>query len=202
MVRDVTMELEQSGQFGSKRQIQLLDNRELRIIEEQKRRRTEYSIDLLALEDSSRFKVCISWPWLLGGVVIVLLTLSIMRLLPEIAPSYSDLLSMPTGIVGGLAATACAYIFWLKSSRKQCFFSRHAKIPLVELQVGKPSRKEFKQFVDYLEQRIAMLRKHFNLSTEQQLSGEMRMLRRLSDRKVLNDADYKRAKTKLFNRFS
>lgn len=202
MARDVTMELEQDGVFGSRRQVQLLDNRELRIVEQQKRNTKEYSIDLLALDSSSRSKICMAWPWLLAAGGILLLTFLVMWLLPQYAPSQSDLLSIVVMILGGLAATGCFYMFWMYTSRRQRFFSRHARIPLLELQVGKPTSKEFKQFVEYLEKRINNLYEHFDLSDEQQLSGEMRMLRRLSSKNILSETDYERAKEKLINRFS
>lgn len=201
MGRDVTIELEQAGSFGSRRQVQLLDNRELRIVEEQKRRRKEYSIDLLALDHRRKGKIHLAWPWLIGALSALFLTILAWWLIPAYAGSYTTALLILAVVIGGLLIAGCLYMLWKASSRRQCFLSRHARIPLLELDVGKPSGKEFKKFVEHLEKRIDNLHEHFKLSTQQELSGEMRMLRRLSDKKVLREADYQRAKTKLFERF-
>lgn len=201
MTRELTVELEQVGPLGKKRQVQLLDNRELRIIEEQKRSSKEYSVDLLALDKRHRHKFYLSWPWLLAGLIILLLTWIAGSLIPQYAPDYATLLLILVVVTGGLLIAGCLYMFWIHSSRRQYFLSRHARIPLLELEFGKPSVKEFKHFIGYLEQRINALQEHFQLSSEQQLSGEMRMLRRLADKKVLGESDYQKAKSKLLKRF-
>ena len=201
MARDVTIELEQAGRFGRRREIQLLDNRELRIVEEQKRRRKEYSIDLLALDNRHRRKFHIAWPWLLAAVAVLVLTALAWSLITEHVEIYTSLYLILTVVVGGMLTAGALYMFWISSSRRKYFISRHARIPLLELEVGKPSGKEVKKFIDYIENRIGSLFEHFDLSRDQQLSGEMRMLRRLVDKKILTEADYNRAKSKLFERF-
>ncbi|MGD8576954.1 MAG: hypothetical protein PVG50_02865 [Thiohalophilus sp.] len=201
MDRDVTIELEQAGRFGRRREVQLLDNRELRIIEKQKRRRKEYSIDLLALDNRHRRKFHIAWPWLVAAVAALALTALTWSLIAGYVQIYTTLYLVLTVLVGGMLTVGALYMFWVSSSRREYFISRHARIPLLELDVGIPSSKEVKKFIDHIEKRIEGLFEHFELSRDQQLSGEMRMLRRLVDKKILTEADYNRAKSKLFERF-
>ena len=200
MARDVTIELEQRGPLSKKRVVQLLDNRELYITEENKRSRKDYSIDLLALDSQRRRRIHLAWPWLLS-LLFILIPLIVLLLIPEYFAEYS---SLPVSLVvlpGGLVTAVCLYMFWINSSRRHCFVSRHANIPLVVLDTNKPDRKEVSEFVAALEQYIKQQQEQYQLSDQQQLSGEMRMLRRLTDKKILSETDYEQAKEKLLDRF-
>jgi len=195
------MQFEQTGQFGRQRKIQLLDDRALRIREKQKKYRREYSVDLLALDAQSHSRIVLCWPWLLASLLSLGGVLFLLWWLPHYLPGHADGYLLLTLVLGSMLISGQLYLFWKYSSRKRYFVSRHAKIPLLELQMNQPSSNEFGQFVKHLEQRIARLDEHFELSTQQQLSGELRMLRRLVKSKVLKQEEYKRAKAKLFGRF-
>lgn len=202
MARDVTISLQQTAASGKRRRVELLDNRELHVEEQSKRSKIDYSVDLLALEEHCRRKLFFSWPWLLCGVVIFLVVLILWWLTPQFFSNNTVWLKIMLLAAGGVVIGICVYKCWMNSSRRLYFVSRHAKIPLLELEVDKPSGKTFKEFVSYMENRIKALQEHFQLSMQQQLSGEMRMLRRLVDKKILSEADYESAKANLLGRFS
>ena len=56
-------------------------------------------------------------------------------------------------------------------------------------------------FITAIEKRIKKFRSHMDVSDEKQLTGEMKMLRRLSDAGVISKKDYEKAKAKLFSGF-
>ena len=201
MAHQVTTQLEQTGPFGREQEIQLLDNRALRVREKQKNRTREYSIDLLALKTRSQRRICLSWPWLISSLISLSATLFLLWWLPRNLPGQANGYLLLTLVLGSLLITGQLYLFWLHSCRKQYFLSRHAGIPLIELQVNQPSNSEFTKFVKHLEQCIARLGQDIELSTQQQLSGEMRMLRRLSKNRVISRDKYQRAKDRLFGHF-
>ena len=74
-------------------------------------------------------------------------------------------------------------------------------MPIVILCVGKPSKKSFSSFIEKIEKRIKKFREHMALDTEKQLTGEMKMLRRLSEDGVISTRAYEDAKAKLFSGF-
>jgi len=201
MAHQITMKFAQTGLPGRQQKIQLLDDRALRIREKRNNRQREYSVDLLALDPISQRKLALCRPWLIGSGLTLLGVLFLFWWLPHYLPGTADGYLLLTLVLGSLLIMGQLYLFWKYSSRQLLFVSRHASIPLLKLQVNQPSRNEFEQFVQYLEQRITELGEDFELSTQQQLSGELRMLRRLSKNQVIAHAQYLQAKEKLFGRF-
>ncbi|MDZ7662662.1 hypothetical protein [Thiohalophilus sp.] len=201
MAHQITMKFAQTDLSGQQRKIQLLDDRALRIREKRNKRQCEYSIDLLALAPGSQRQLALSRPWLMGSGLTLLGVLFLFWWFPRYLPDTADGYLLLTLVGGSLLIMGQLYLFWKYSSRQQVFVSRHANIPLLKLQVNQPSRNEFEQFVQHLEQRITRLANDFELSTQQQLSGELRMLRRLSKNRVIAQAQYAQAKEKLFGRF-
>ncbi|MFO8024452.1 hypothetical protein [Thiohalophilus sp.] len=195
------MKLAQTGQSGRKLKIQLLDNRALRIREKRNKRQRVYSIDLLALDPTSQQRLALCRPWLIGSVLTLFSVLFILWLLPGYLPGKADGYLLLTLVLASLLLTGQLYLFWKYSSRQRIYVSRHAGVPLVKLQVNQPSRTEFEQFVQHLERRIAKLGEDFVLPTQNQLAGELRMLRRLNNSQVIAHTQYEQAKEKLFGRF-
>ena len=102
------------------------------------------------------------------------------------------------GLLGGLL---CFFKFWKHTSIKQIFYSRNAHVPIIELKPGMPSKEKFSAFIKALEQRIKKFRAHMDIAEDKQLTGEIKMLRRLSDDGVISKKVYETAKTKLFSGF-
>ncbi|TDY02561.1 hypothetical protein [Thiohalophilus thiocyanatoxydans] len=201
MAHQITMKFAQTGLLGRQQTIQLLDDRALRIREKRNKRQREYSIDLLALDPNSQRRFAWCWSWLTGSGLTLSGVLVLFWLLQYYLPGAADGYLLLTLVLGSLLTIGQLYLFWKYSSRQQVFLSRHANIPLLKLQINQPSRNEFEQFVQRLVQRITELDENFELSTQQQLSGELRMLRRLSKNQVITHAQYAQAKEELFGRF-
>lgn len=193
--------LKQRNVSGCNIHIKLVDGRELQVLSKGKKSEKSYSVDILSLQDESKKVIHFAWKWLLYSISFFLVMLLLLKVLPEILHSDKNLylgIVMAIGVLGG----AFSFILFLKkTSKKQIFYSRNANVPIVILCAGNPSKKLLSNFVTAIEKRIKKFRSHMNVSDEKQLTGEMKMLRRLSDSGVISKKDYEKAKTKLFSGF-
>lgn len=176
----------------------LVKERELRIENALNRKTIKYSIDVVALKDESQKKVLLGWKWFVAGLVVILVSFLIPTLLSSFFPE--SLISYLVYLLGVLAGAGCFYMAWKATSVKHIFYSRNANVPLVELFTGKPSKKEFSDFVNKVEQSVRAIQDKMNLSMKNQLAGEMRMLRRLSEEGVVSPIDYKKAQADLLSK--
>lgn len=193
--------LKQRNELGFDLQVKLIDGRELQVTTNGKKKKDSYSIDILSLQDKSKKKLTIAWKWLVSGICFFLFMLVILKIMPSFLGENKNLylgIILFAGIVGSML---CLVLFWKYTSLKQIFFSRNANVPLVILKAGKPSKKQFNTFVSAIEKRIAKFRAHMDVDEEKQLTGEIKMLRRLSDEGIVSKADYEKAKTKLLRGF-
>lgn len=180
--------------------VTFLDNRTLRIDSQISNKNTSYRIDVIALRVKHTRRFVFAWPWLIAAVLLITL------LLAEIATSFifpdpGSWLAILVKVIIGLLAVVCLVFFFKLSHGKYVFKSLHAKIPLLDIWTGLPSRKAVKTFVKLLEQRIQKAHDHMNLTEEQQLTGEMKMLRRLAEEGVIPNSVYESAKPRLFKKF-
>ena len=193
--------LKQRNVSGCNIQIKLVDGRELQVLSKGKKSEKSYSVDILSLQDESKKVVLIAWKWLLYSLGFFLVTLLLLKVLPGVLNTDNNLylgIVLTIGMIGSLIS----FIFFLKkTSKKQIFYSRNAHVPIVILGAGNPSKKLLSEFVTGIEKRIRKFRSHMELDSEKQLTGEMKMLRRLSDEGIISKKDYENAKSKLFTGF-
>ena len=199
---DVDIELNQNDKLGFNVQVKLIDGRELQILKTTKKNEQRYSIDILALQDKSKKVFFIAWKWLLASIGFFLVMLLLLKFLPQLLGSHRNLylgIILFSGIIGSIL---CFIQFWKHSSRKQVFHSRNGHIPVIAFRIGKPSKQEFTKFITNLEQRIKKFSSHMELDMDKQLTGEIKMLRRLSEVGVISKAEYEKTKGKLFSGFT
>jgi hypothetical protein len=196
---DEVLVINQEGVNGADVKVSLVKERELRIVRKGKRAKSQYSIDVLALDEISQRKMYLGWKWFLAGVVIIVLAF--------LAPQFvvilknSMLYQALVYVAGAGLGAACFYMAWKVTNKKQIFNSRKAKVPLVELVVNKPSKKEFSAFVKRVESCINAAHQKLNIAADKQLTGEMKTLRRLADQGVLSRSEYETAKSFLLSNF-
>ena len=189
---DDLIEIHQEWAQGSGIKIQLKKQRELRVEKHSKRGSTKYTIDLLALGDKSKQKVILGWQWFVAGLAAIFLMIACLNFLPIL--EESTLYQAATYVLGLGLGAACFFMAVKGTSRKQIFFSRKANIPLVELVINNPSKNEFNSFIKLVEKCIGSSREGLNISMNNQLAGEMKMIRRLSEEGVVSPSVYKKAK--------
>jgi hypothetical protein len=190
--------IDQQDKQGLKTQVKLLNERTLQVEKRGKRGFQKYTIDLLALDSASKVETIFGWQWLVTGILSILLMLVLLNLLPVLDESL--LLRSITYLLGLGIAGGCFYTAWKRSSRKQIFYSRNGQVPLVELAMNFPTKQAFNAFVHQLEDRIESSQREMELSMKNQLAGEMRMLRRLSEEGILSEKVYNTAKTVLLKK--
>ena len=180
--------------------ITFLDNRTLRIESQTNNKQTSYRIDVIALMNKPTRSFALAWPWLIAAILllgIILVEISTSFIFPESGSWQAILIKVLIGVL----VMVCLVIFFKLSYGKYVFKSRHAKVPLLDVWTGQPSGKAVKAFVKLLEQRIENAHNHMNLTKEQQITGEIKMLRRLMEENIIQNADYEPARARLMKKF-
>ena len=193
--------LNQRGSLGFDTQIKLISGRELQVVSKRKKAEQRYSIDILSLQEKSKVVTLIAWKWLFSCATFFVFMLLMLKFLPSYLSENKNLYLGVILLVGILGCILSIIKFWKNTSRKVTFYSKNAHVPILKLDLGKPSKEVFSTFISALEKRIHQFQSHMELPDDKQLIGEMKMLRRLSDDSVISKKDYEMAKAKLFSGF-
>lgn len=203
--RDVMEEneliLKQRNSRGFMTQIKLINGRELQVIRNTKKIKQSYSVDILSLQERSKLITVIAWNWLITCVGFILLTLLLLKFSPPYLGN-DNFFYLGIILVTGFLGCALSFVQFLKNtSKQQIFFSKNANVPIIKLNKGKPTKEVFSTFINSIQKRITEFQAHMDIAEENQLIGEMKMLRRLSDSGVISKKSYELAKETLFNGF-
>ncbi len=189
--------LKQQDAKGNGVAVRLLQGRELQIVNLSGKSRQSYAIDIVSLQEHGRLQWQLAWPWLLLAILGILFMLVALQFLPANKTAIPGVL-----LFGGILLSLTALLlFFRNSARKVVFCTRKAGIPVVSLYASRPNRTACRQFVQQLEQRIGIVRQHLNISEQRQLTGEIRMLRRLRDSNVIAEKVYAHARDTLLAGF-
>ena len=197
MPKEINATLQQQGKLGQIREYQIVNGKELRVIQGMGPRQRVYLVHLLALADKSRLRFNIVWGWFylaLACLCGLLLYLLIKSLIPinSSTVEFAIYAALMLGFVLGLILVIINF------SRVRVFYARHSGIPLFDLYIGKPNHTAYKAFLRQLQDYTEKTRTFWKLKLEQQIAGEVRMLRRLASDGVISQRDYDRAKDRLF----
>lgn len=198
MAKEINATLQQQGKLGQQREYQIVNGKELRIIQGMGAKQRVYLVHLLALADKSRVRFNIAWGWLylalacMLGLVIYLLAKSLFTINSSII-EFAIMAAFILGIALGLILVIANF------SRVRVFYSRHSNIPLFDLYISKPNQQAYKSFLRQLNTYIEKTREFWKLKLDQQIAGEVRMLRRLASDGVISQRDYDQAKDRLFS---
>lgn len=197
MSSEINAHLRQQGSYGQQREYRIVNGRNIRIAIGNKSRHRIFNVSMLALAVKSKTRLHIAWAWLwlaLCGVLAIPVYLAI--------TSHLGINSriLDVTVLGGLALVILAGIIMLAMnfSRKRVFFTEFSKVPLFDILIGKPDNKSYKDFVSVLESYLHKAKSDWNLRADQQIAGEIRMLRRLANEGVIAQKHYENAKGKMF----
>jgi len=198
MPSEVNAHLRQQGSYGQQREYQIVNGRSIRIAIGSKGKHKIYTVPILALAEKSKPRLHIAWAWLwlaLSGVVGIPVYLYLKTALSLKTSSYDFV------IIAGFTITVLVgfVMLALNFSRKREFYTAYSKVPLFDILLGKPDYREYKQFLTVLEGCLSKTRSFWNLKVDQQIAGEIRMLRRLANEGVISSKVYEQAKDKLFS---
>ena len=197
MPSEVNANLKQQGSYGQQREYQIVNGRNIRIAIGNKAKRKIYVVPMLALAAKSKPRLHIAWAWLWLAVISI-----------AAIPAYlflKNLLGLKTesydfAILSGLAVAALigCVMLAVNFTRTRVFCTAFSKVPLFDILIGKPDYQSYKRFLTVLDGHLHKTRDYWNLKVEQQIAGEIRMLRRLASEGVIPQKVYEQAKDKLF----
>jgi len=196
MASKINATLQQQSKAGPPCEFQIVDGKEIRINIGGSPKQQSYSVQLLALADKSHIRLHIAWRWLWFFIVSVI-ALSGFWFAPSV---FAKLGTFEFSYVAGFTLTAILSLvmFVLKLSRKRVFVSRLTGVKLFDILISNPNYRAYKAFLRNIDQSLINARKFWNLKPEHQVAGEMRMLRRLAEEKIIKQSEYEKAKKKLF----
>lgn len=197
MPSELNATLKQQGKLGYTREYQLYNERELRINLLAGARKSSYMVHLLALADKSKSRFHISLPWLWCALISAAL-LAIYWIVRQFVTIDSGIYEFAIVLACLLGIILGSVMLVLNFSRRRVFYSRTAKVPLFDILINKPDKRTYKSFLDTLESCTQKARDFYNLKPDQQIAGEMRMLRRLATEGIISQSVYDNAKDKLF----
>ena len=197
MSSEVNANLRQQGSYGILREYQIVNGRNIRIAIGNKARHKIFNVPMLALAEKSKTHLHIAWAWFwlaISGVIAIPLYLYL-KTLPDLKAHILDY-----AILAGLlmAAIIGFSMLILNFSRKRIFFTAYSRVPLFDILIGKPDQQTYKAFLNTFETCMQTTRSEWKLKDEQQIAGEIRMLRRLANEGVIAQKAYEEAKDSLF----
>ena len=196
MASKINATLQQQSKASPPREFQIVDGKEMRILIGTAPKQQTYSVQFLALADKSHVRLHIAWRWL-WLLIMSLVALTVYWLAPSLVAKLGTFeFSYVASFT--LMAILSVVMFVLKLSRKRVFVSRLTGIGLFDILISNPNHRAYKAFLQNINKSIINARQFWNLKPEHQVAGEMRMLRRLAEEKIIKQADYERAKKKLF----
>jgi len=198
MSNEINAHLRQQGSYGQSREYQIVNGRNIRVAIGSKGQLKVFSIPMLALAQNGKARFHIAWAWFwlgLTGLLAIPLYLGVRDWLNL----HTQILDF--AILSALVITALVGFVMLAMnfSRKRVYFTACSKIPLFDILIGKPDSKSYKQFLDKFENYLHNTREHYNLRVDQQIAGEIRMLRRLANEGVITQKTYENTKDKLLS---
>ncbi|MBI1422539.1 MAG: hypothetical protein GC149_03660 [Gammaproteobacteria bacterium] len=198
MSSEVNAHLRQQGCYGQQREYQIVKGRHIRIAIGSKTKHKIFNVPMLALAEKSKLRLHIAWAWLwlaacgLVAIPVYLLIKSGLGLNARIL-DFVILAALVAAALVGLVMLARNF------ARKRVFFTAYSKVPLFDILISKPDHQSYKDFLDILESYLHQNRSEWNLKTDQQIAGEIRMLRRLAGEGVISQKVYEAAKDRLFS---
>lgn len=198
MPSEVNAHLRQQGSYGQQREYQIVNGRSIRIALGSKGKPKIFTVPMLALAEKSKPRLHVAWAWFwlaLSGLLAVPAYLLLKSVLGLKSANYDFV------IIAGLfiAALVGLVMLALNLTRKRVFFTAYSKVPLFDILIGKPDYQGYKHFLTVLEGCMHKSRAFWDLKVEQQIAGEMRMLRRLANEGVIPQKVYEEAKDRLFS---
>ncbi len=198
MVNDVNINYSQIDRFKRERLFEAFDKHYLRIIKKSSKRQQEYTVDLIALSPEGKRVTFIAWKWLGLAVLFLLAFVSSGYYLTGHFDLDHALYVLPVTIVSLLLSGASVYRLFCTSERKYVFYTSFGGHPLVEILINKPDKKGFDAFIEALRERICQIALSHKIPKDSLQAGEMKMLRRLTEKSILTSDEYEKAKVKIF----
>ncbi len=172
-------------------EVQLFNDFFIHVKEKPLKKTRQFKLEVATLNPQAEMKMDLSIQWLAAAVIAALGSgFFIFTLF-----SSNELL---TPLLGALIAAALSAgftaLFFYTSERKFIVETRNSLYPLVVLPFHKHQQKEAEAFIEKLQQAIEKNVVSKRYTSDDLFAGELRMLRRLAQKKILSDTLYDQAK--------
>ena len=158
-----------------------------------------YQINLSLLEPWPSQQRRISWRWLMSTIYFAITTFAYSFYLYQHASSMSLGRLMPIIFIFLLLTLASLLMFFLRSPHVTVFRSRYCGTVLVSLFQNNPDKKQFREFVEELKNRILMASQAAKTDKHKMLLFEFKTLRRLMNEGILPATELEKAKSRIPN---
>lgn len=159
----------------------------------------KYWTNLLYLDEKPKRSRSINWTW--AYISLALFNLGTALIYFDVAAILLGgvYYALTASVVMILLAILALIALFRSAKHTVRFYSSHGRIPLVELLNNKPSKTEFRQFLEQVSTRISQLKAKTYYDRSQRLAAELAEHRRLLDEGILSSAVYEQAKQKIFS---
>lgn len=172
-------------------ELQIFNDFYLSVKEHPLKKRRQFKMEIATLNPQAVKKEDLAIHWLVAAVIAglggVFFIYNLFTDNERLMPLFGILISVSV-------SAAFIALFFYQSERKWIVETRNALYPLVVVPYRKSQQKEVQTFIDTLQQAIErnVVSKRYN--SEDLFVGELRMLRRLTNHKVLSNTLYGQAK--------
>ena len=172
-------------------EVQLFNDFYIYVKEKPLKKTRHFRLEVATLNPKAEMKVDLAIHWLAASMIAALGSGFFLFTLFTGNALWMSLLGavIAAGISAGFAA-----LYFYTSQRKLIVETRNSLYPLVVLPFHKAQQKEAEAFIATLQQAIEKNVANKRYSSEDLFAGELRMLRRLANNKVLSDTLYAQAK--------
>ena len=202
-LNQITHELLQSNNWKEQQNLlRIYDNKFLNINKKQGKNIQSFTIHLTLLDPKAVRKLAIKFRYLFFSAILFGLSWLI-YLLSQQDISFLDTPYMYSMMALPATAGAILLVYMIKQSKHVLiFYSQHGRAPIVELIYNNPRKQTFKFFMSEPVNCISAAQSKNYYNESQILAAELSEHRRLRDQKVLPNAEYEQAKTKIFKKHS
>ena len=154
-------------------------------------------VNLTYLDPKPERLVHIAWDWFLNGLAAIVWAFVIIYVgeYTDFAIAYDAML--PAGILLGTFGVIAFMVFYYKTQDKILYRSYIGKVPVLEL-LHRPRNEDYNNFIDVFEAAIFKAQHRDRMSMKYRLVGELKLLRRLKETGSITNADYEKARGKIF----
>lgn len=180
-------------------QLEILNDRYARISTRRWHTKRDYAIELAVLDPEPQREVHIAYRWLAAIALSLIATFIFLDYI------LSHLTTLPLGVsLGGtlgliLLTGLFVLLFITQSSRRLLFFARYSQLPLVEIPLPWGSESRAKSFAAEITRHTVVRRNRLDRTDQEMCAGELRMLRRLHEEKVIDEGSYAKARNLLLH---
>lgn len=140
--------------------------------------------------------VHIAWNWFVNGLAAISWAFVIIYVGEYTEFAFAHNIMLPVGILLGTFGIIAFMVFYYKTQDKVIYRSYTGQVPVFEL-LHMPRNKAYNDFIDVFEESIYKTHRK-GITMKYRLIGELKYLRKMKEAKLIAEADYEKARGKIF----